>query len=192
MVFLNKYLKSPTLLTRFTITLTDSAHNLGFIFDSSLSKEISSLSSACNYRIRDLRHIGHTLDLKTVSVIATSLVHSKVDYYNCQLKHIAKTNTSSPTSLLSQNIPFQHLIPTLTFYPAWTDHIDLYPNSDVNHVLRTGEYIRSLQFTCFYGRHINVNFTYLLKQLSLPESFKIQLKTSTCSIFSTIITFPKF
>ena len=28
---------------------------------------------------------------------------------------------------------------TLTFYPAQTDHIDLYRNSDVNCVLRAGE-----------------------------------------------------
>ena len=63
------------------ITHTDSARNLGFILDSSLtfSKQISSLSSACNYHIRDLRRIRHTLDLKTASVIATSLVHSKLD-----------------------------------------------------------------------------------------------------------------
>ena len=66
------------------ITPTDSARNLGFIFDSSLtqSKQISSLSSACNYHIRDLRRIRNTLDLKTASVIATSLVHSKLDYCN--------------------------------------------------------------------------------------------------------------
>ena len=67
-----------------TITPTDSACNLGFIFDSSLtfSKQILSLSSACNYHIRDLRCIRHTLDLKTALVIATSLVHSKLDYCN--------------------------------------------------------------------------------------------------------------
>ena len=66
------------------ITPTESACNLGFIFDSSLtfSKQISSLSSACNYHIRDLCRIRHTFDLKTASVIATSLVHSKLDYCN--------------------------------------------------------------------------------------------------------------
>ena len=77
------------------ITPTDSARNLGFIFDSSFnfSKQISSLSSACNYHIRDLRRIRHTLDLKTASVITTSLVHSKLDYCNSLY---AKTNISSP------------------------------------------------------------------------------------------------
>ena len=84
LVFLNKYKNSPTLLSlplNHPITPTDSAHNLGFIFDSSLtfSKQISSLSSACNYHIRDLHCIRHILDLKTASVIATSVVHSKLD-----------------------------------------------------------------------------------------------------------------
>ena len=75
---------SLSLPSNHPITPTDSARNLGFIFDSSLnfSKQISSLSSACNYHIRDLRRIRHTLDLKTASVIATSLVHFKLDYCN--------------------------------------------------------------------------------------------------------------
>ena len=64
------------------ITSTDSARDVGFIFDSSLtfSKQISSLSRACNYHIRHLRRVRHTLDLKTASVIATFLVYSKLYY----------------------------------------------------------------------------------------------------------------
>ena len=34
--------------------------------------------------------------------------------------------------------PFRHHVPTLTFFPARTDHIDLYPNNDLNHTLRAG------------------------------------------------------
>ena len=88
LIFLNKYLKisipSLSLLSNHPITPTDSARNLGFIFNSSLTfcKQISSLSSPSNYYIRDLRRIRHTLDLKTASAIATSLVHSKLDYCN--------------------------------------------------------------------------------------------------------------
>ena len=75
---------SLSLPSNHPITPTDSARKLGFVFDSSLtfSKQISSLSSACNYHICDLHSIMHTLYLKTASVIATSLVHSKLDYYN--------------------------------------------------------------------------------------------------------------
>ena len=64
------------------IAPTNSARPLGFIFDTSLtfSKEISSLSNACNYHIRDLRRIRHTLDLKTVFAMAISLVYFNIDY----------------------------------------------------------------------------------------------------------------
>ena len=60
------------------------AKNLGLIFDSTMPffKQISSFSSACHYHIRDLRLIRHILDFTTVTTIATSLVHSRLDYCN--------------------------------------------------------------------------------------------------------------
>ena len=48
----------------------------------SFSKQISSLSSACHYHIRDLRSILHTLDSITATTITTALVHSRLDYCN--------------------------------------------------------------------------------------------------------------
>ena len=85
---------SLSLPSNHPITPTDSARNFGFIFASSLtfSKQISSLSSACNYHIRDIRLIRHTLDIKTVFTIATSLVHSKLGnslYLNLPKKQIS-------------------------------------------------------------------------------------------------------
>ena len=61
-----------------------SAKNIGFIFDSTLSfsKQISSLSSACHYHIRELRRIRHTLDFTTATTIVTALVHSRLDHCN--------------------------------------------------------------------------------------------------------------
>jgi len=52
------------------------------IFDSSLtfSEHISSVSKSCFLSIRDLRRIRNTLDNSTAQTIATSLIHSKVDY----------------------------------------------------------------------------------------------------------------
>ena len=75
---------SLSLPTTKPITPSLSAKNLGFIFDSilSLSKQISSLSSACHYHIRDLRRIRHTVDFITGTTIATALVHSRIDYCN--------------------------------------------------------------------------------------------------------------
>ena len=94
------------LLSNHPITPTDSACNLGFIFNSSLTlfKQISSLSSACNYHICDLHRIRHTLDLKTASVIATSLVHSKLDYCNSLYLNLPQKQNlvSSKTPLLMQ------------------------------------------------------------------------------------------
>ena len=60
------------------------AKNLGFIFDSTLSfsKQISSLSSACHYHIRNLRRIRHIVDFTNATTIATALVHSRFNYCN--------------------------------------------------------------------------------------------------------------
>ena len=61
-----------------------SAKNVGFIFDPTLSfsEQISSLSSACHYHIRDLRRMRHILGFTTATTIATSIVHSRLDYCN--------------------------------------------------------------------------------------------------------------
>jgi len=79
-------LSDPTLLmpSNVTITPTNFARNLGVIFDSSLtfSKHISSISKSCFLSIRDFRRIRNTLDYSTAQTIATSLIHSKVDYCN--------------------------------------------------------------------------------------------------------------
>jgi len=73
----------PSLLYFFLIT-THSACNLGFIFDEHLtfSDQISALSKSCYYHIHELRSIRLYLDFKTASTIATSIVHSKLDYCN--------------------------------------------------------------------------------------------------------------
>jgi len=61
-----------------------SASNLGFIFDEhiSFSGQISALSKSCYSHIRQLRGIRPYLDHKTASTIATTIVHSKLDYCN--------------------------------------------------------------------------------------------------------------
>jgi len=68
---------------------------LGFIFDSHLtfSDQISSLSKSCYYHICELRCIRPYLDLKTASSIATSIVHSKLDYCNSLYYNLPKSQT---------------------------------------------------------------------------------------------------
>jgi len=67
-----------------SLTTTHSARNFGFICDEHLtfSDQISALSKSCYYHIRELRCIRPYLDFKTASTIATSTVHSKLDYCN--------------------------------------------------------------------------------------------------------------
>ena len=81
-----KKLSTPTIHLPDGVTLSpvDSARNLGVIFDKNLSfsHHISSVSKSCFYHIRDLRRIRNTIDQTTACTIATSLVHSKLDYCN--------------------------------------------------------------------------------------------------------------
>ena len=77
---------------------------------------------SCSYHIRDLRRIRHTLDLKTVSVIATSLVHFKLDY--CYSYYL-----NLPQKLISRlQLRHNSLARTVTRNPK-TEHIPLYSYS---------------------------------------------------------------
>ena len=66
------------------ISSTDSARNLGFIFDNDLSfhKQISAVCKSSFYQIRQLRQIRSSLDYKSAIILANSLVLSKLDYCN--------------------------------------------------------------------------------------------------------------
>ena len=76
-----------------SLTTTHSARNLGIIFDEHLtfSDQISSVSKSCYYHIRQLRCIRPYLDTKTASTIASSIVHSKLDYCNSVYHNLPKS-----------------------------------------------------------------------------------------------------
>ena len=80
-----------------SFSTTHSARNLGFIFDEhlSFSDQISTLSQSCYYHIRQLRCIRPYLDFKTASTIATSIVHSKLDYCNSLYYNLPKSQITS-------------------------------------------------------------------------------------------------
>ena len=59
--------------------------------DLSFSNHISNFSRYCFMHIRVLRHIRPILDFKTASDIATSIVHSKLDYCNSLLFNLRST-----------------------------------------------------------------------------------------------------
>ena len=66
------------------IESSKTARNLGIVFDNHLTfhEHITQLSKACFYHIRDLRRIRSSIDYSTACLIATSIVHSKLDYCN--------------------------------------------------------------------------------------------------------------
>src|SRR6218665_1752023 len=57
----------------------------------SFSNHISNLSRSCFMHIRDIRRIRPMLDFKTASTIATSIVHSKLDYCNSLFLNLDST-----------------------------------------------------------------------------------------------------
>jgi len=72
----------------------DSARNLGVISDKNLSlaRHISAVSKSCFHNIRDVRgRILNTIDQTTACTIATSVIHSKIDYCNSILLSLPAT-----------------------------------------------------------------------------------------------------
>jgi len=76
-----------------SLNTTHSACNLGFIFDEHLAfdDQISAISKACYYHIRQLRCIRPYLDFNTACSIATSIVHSKLVYCNSLYYNLPKS-----------------------------------------------------------------------------------------------------
>ena len=74
---------SPTDLTS-PVPYSSPVRNIGVIFDRNLTfaDHITQLSCTCYMHIRDLRRLRPILDYKTACTIATSIVHSKLDYCN--------------------------------------------------------------------------------------------------------------
>jgi len=79
-----------------SLSTTHSAHNLGFIFDEhlSFSDQITALSKSCNFHIRHLRCICPFLSIKTAITIATSVVHSKLNYCNSLYYNLPNSQVS--------------------------------------------------------------------------------------------------
>ena len=95
-----------------SLNTTHSARNLGFIFDEHLtfSDQISAISKACCYHIRQLRCIRPYVDSNTACTTATSIVHSKLDYcnslyYNLPIK--SQITRQSPPTDPELSCPFK-------------------------------------------------------------------------------------
>ena len=99
-----------------------SARNLGVIFDSNLSfsDHISYISKTCFAHIRDLRRICNTLHHTTACTIATSLIHSKLDYcnslflnLNCQQTNRLQLILNSAARAVTKTPKYNHITPHL-------------------------------------------------------------------------------
>ena len=117
-------LTNPSFIIDPNTILQPAAHarNLGLFIDNNLNfnQQIATLSRSCSYHLRDLRRIRSTLNFKTASTIATSLVQSKLDYCNslylnlpeyhlCKLQVIQNNMARAVTCKRK----FDHISPTL-------------------------------------------------------------------------------
>ena len=108
--------------TNTTLVPVSHARNLGFILDENLAcdHQLSAVTRSCNYHLRDLRRIRHTLDFNTACTVATALVHSKLDYCNSlylnipayQL-HRLQSIQNSMARAVSCTSKYEHITPTI-------------------------------------------------------------------------------
>ena len=101
------------------ISPTDSARNLGVIFDNNLSfnKQISSVCKNSFYHIRQLKQVRSSLDHKSTIILANSLVSSKLDYCNSLYYGLPSSSLSRLQSV--QNSLARLVVPSV----RRTDHI---------------------------------------------------------------------
>ena len=94
---------SLSLPNNVSVKPVSSARNLGVIFDSrlSFSGHISSISKACFCHIRNLRRIRSSLDQSTATTIATSMIHSKLDYCNSLFLNLPKFELNRLQTILN-------------------------------------------------------------------------------------------
>src|SRR6218665_2377966 len=151
--------------------------NLGVTFDPhlSFSNHISNLSRSCFMHIRDLRRIRPTLDFKTASTIATSIVHSKLDY--CNYLFLSPDSTQIHRLQLIQN----SLARTVTRTPR---HHHITPVLKSLHWLKIPERIPFKVWSLTYNSLQSSQPTYL------RELFTIQPTRSTRSSSSLTLSRP--
>jgi hypothetical protein len=108
----SKLISTDISLSGNLIKPVESAKNLGIIFDSemSLHKHISSICQTSFYHIRQLRQIRSSIDIHSATILANSLVHSKLDY--CNSLYYSLPNTSIHRLQLVQNSLARVVIPS--------------------------------------------------------------------------------
>ncbi len=117
-------LQNPLLLMPDNTTLlpVKSARNLGFQIDSNLTlaDQISSLTKSCFYHLRDLRRVRKSLDFNTARLIATAIIHSKLDYCNSLYLNLPSFRLNrlqliqnAAARAISNRCKYEHITPVL-------------------------------------------------------------------------------
>jgi hypothetical protein len=162
-----------------TITPADYARNLGVIFDSSLtmSDHISSVSKSCFISIRDLRRIRNTLDSTTAKTIATSLIHSKVDYCSSLFLNLPRSQLDRLQLILNSAARAVSRTPRLT-------HIS--PILKSLHWLKIDQRIHYKILSITY----KISITYKTLQSRNPSYLHnlLHIQSDTCTRSSTTVT----
>ena len=70
-----------------TVSVASSVKNLGVYFDTSLTMErqVSAISKACYYQIRNIGHIRRYITLDACKTLAHALITYRLDYCNALL-----------------------------------------------------------------------------------------------------------
>src|SRR6218665_2124543 len=151
--------------------------NLGVTCDPrlSFSNHISNLSRSCFMHIREIRRIRPMLDFKTASIIATSIVDSKLDY--CNSLFLSLDSTQIHCLQLIQN----SLARAVTRTPR---HHHITPVLKSLHWLKIPERIH------FKVLSLTYNYLQFSKPTYLRELFTIQPTRSTRSSSSLTLSRP--
>lgn len=80
-----------------TVLLSDTIVTLGVTLDSqlTLTKHVNTLVKACYFNMRAIRHIRHLLSQQDAALLASALIHSKLDYCNSILFNTSAANLHS-------------------------------------------------------------------------------------------------
>jgi hypothetical protein len=180
-------LNSPKIHLPNNVTLSpvDCARNLGVIFDKNLTfaQHISSVSKSCFFNIRDLRRIRNTIDHSTACTIATSLIHSKIDYCNSLLLNLPATQTNrlqlvlnSAARAVTKTPKFHRITPILKSLHWLTINQRIHHKviSLTHKTLKTGQptYLRSLLSFTPYRSTRSASFV-TLNRPSVTSGLKI-------------------
>ncbi len=171
-------LRNPNLLLpdNTAIAPVHSARNLGIIFDSNLSfdSQISSVSRACYFHIRDLRRIRRTLDSDTARIVATSLVQSKLDYCNSLYHGLPKSQLNRLQAIQNS------LARCVTFTPRF-HHIT--PVLKALHWLKIEQRIQYKIISLTYSSLQHNSPVYLRRLLTFPTHSHSTRSSSAVTLF---------